>query len=322
MKQDYYNILGVDKNTSPEELKAAYRKKAKEHHPDKGGDAEQFKIINSAYETLSDPQKRREYDNPNQFSNFQGSPFGQEFNFDFDSIFNQFNFGGHRKQEFREDLDIRLTVDIPFKTIYQDKPLEIKYYKNTPCSKCNYTGVEESDDSADCLHCDGKGHSTKFGGNKTTCNYCHGSGKIHTKACSQCDGNKVESKLETITMDNVFILGEEPQRMAYRGSGHFSRYYPGRRGDLIILLNPIVDGKYLRQGVNLLHQLDIDYRTAIEGGEIEYTHLDDKIYKIRISEKSNKGTKLKMTGKGLLQRDKKTRGDLIIELSIIINYAI
>jgi molecular chaperone DnaJ len=312
--KDYYKILGVDKTSTADEIKSAYRKKAKESHPDKGGDPEQFKIINEAYETLSNPQKKKEYDNP--VSNRFNSPFG-DFAFNFEDIFNHFNF--NRRQEFREDLEIRVIVDIPFKNVYQDRPLSVNFYRNTPCPKCSYTGVEESSDSDDCLHCDSKGFSTK-NGSKVKCEYCHGSGKIHTKPCSHCDGNKVESKFESITLDNVFMFGDEVQNLVYRGSGHFSRYYPGKRGDLVLQLRPIHDDRYIRHENNLIYKMDIDYRDAINGGEVEYLHLDDKTYKIRIPERSNKGTKLKMSGKGMLNRDKKTRGDLIIDISIIINY--
>ncbi len=321
--KDYYKILGVDKSATQEQLKSAYRAKAKEHHPDKGGDAEVFKSINEAYETLSDSNKRSQYDNPNPFGNFSGggNPFGQgsPFGFDFGDIFSQFNSGNFR-QEFREDLDIRVSVEIQFKSIYQDKPLEVSYYKYVPCTKCNYTGVEDSSDSDECLHCDGKGHSTNRTGQRKSCEYCHGSGKIHTKQCSHCDGKKVESKFETLTLDNVFMLGEEAQKLVYRGSGHFSRYYPGKTGSLVIQLIPIVDRKYVRSGANLIYELDIDYKIAIEGGEIEYTHLDDKTYKVKIPAKSNKGSRLKMGGKGLLHRDKQHRGDLIFDICIVIKY--
>lgn len=307
--QNYYELLGVNKNSSEEEIKIAYRNKAKEHHPDKGGNVEKFKEIQSAYETLSDPKKRKLYDNP-QTSN----PFGN-FGFDFGDIFQQFNFRG--RQEFVEDLDIRVSVEVPFKNVYQNKPVDVNYYKHSPCSKCDGTGVEESEDSDECLHCGGIGHSKK---DNTKCNYCNGSGKIHTKQCTNCDGKKIETKLDTITIDNIFMMGDEPQRLAYRGNGHSSRYYPGKNGSVIITLYPTSTDKYIRQDVNLLYIFDIDYRIAIEGGEVEFTHLDDKTYKLKIPKKSNKGTKLKMTGKGLLHRDRKTRGDLIIELSIVINY--
>jgi molecular chaperone DnaJ len=314
---DLYDILGVDKNSTPDEIKKKYRDLAKQHHPDKGGDAEMFKKIQDAYDTLSNPQKKQQYDNPRQSQHFEFdmSDFFQGFGFGFDSNF------AHSGNPFqRENLDINLTHHIPLKHIYQDIKADISFIRQCPCGRCDGVGYEVSDDSVECLHCEGSGRQQRHGMN-IICDYCNGSGQIHSKKCSTCNGEKLKPKHDKVTVDNIFVLGVEPQTLTYRGYGNFSKH-KAKRGNLHITLMPENSKNYIRSGVNLLYVLDIDYRLAISGGEVEYKHLDDKTYKIKIPEKSNKGSKFKLSGKGMLNRDKTSRGDLIIELSLIIDYTI
>jgi molecular chaperone DnaJ len=314
MNRNLYEILGVDRSASQDDIKKAYKKKARETHPDTGGSEEEFKLVNEAYSLLSDPAKKQQYDNPQQH-------FRQEF--DMSDFFSQFGFGFDfgAQQGHYEDLDIHIQMNVPFTSIYQDKKVSVDFVRNVPCSTCDGTGVEESDDSVECLHCDGAGRMYR---NATVliCDYCHGNGKIHSKHCTSCRGEKIKPKQETITIDNIFVMGEEPQTIAYRSHGHFSKYYRGRKGSLHITLIPEVNPNYTRHGMNLIHTFEVDYRTAIKGGDVEYKHLDDKVYKISIPPKSNKGSKLKMSGKGLLYRDKVTRADLILDLSLVIDYSL
>jgi molecular chaperone DnaJ len=322
MSKNLYEILGIDRNATQDDIKKAYKKKARETHPDVGGSEEEFKLVNEAYSILSDPQKKNQYDNPRQ------QHFQQEF--DMSDFFSQFGFGdfggfgGFRSQQanqYHEDLDIYLSVDVPLTSIYQDKKVTVNFVRNVPCSSCDGSGVEESVDSAECLHCDGVG-KTRRNGALFECGYCHGNGKIHTAECSTCNGAKVKPKNESISIDNIFVMTDEPQTISYRNYGHFSKYYRGRKGTLHLTLVPEINPKYVRHGMNLIYELELDYRTVINGGDIEYKHLDDKVYKIAIPEKSNKSSKFKLGGKGLLYRDKVTRADLILEVSIIIDYTI
>jgi molecular chaperone DnaJ len=310
--ENFYNILGVDKNTSQDEIKKRYRELAKQHHPDRGGDGEMFKKIQEAYEVLSDPQKKQAYDNPRQSSHFQFdmSDFFQGFGFDF----------GFNDPHKKEDLDIHVSYNVPLTHIYQDIKADINFVRRVPCGTCDGIGYEPSSDSVDCLHCEGRGKQIRHG-MLINCDYCSGCGQIHSKTCSVCKGDKLKNKQESISIDNIFVLGDEPHRLSYRHYGHFSKH-GSRRGDLYITLVPEKNDSYIRHNSNLLYIMEIDYRLAMNGGEVEYKHLDDKTYKIKIPEKSNKGSKFKLSGKGMLNRDKSTRGDLIIELSIIIDYSI
>jgi molecular chaperone DnaJ len=312
--ENFYNILGVDKNTSQDEIKKKYRDLAKQHHPDRGGDGEMFKKVQEAYETLSDPQRKQAYDNPNQHHS--------HFEFDMSDFFQNFGFGdfGFSNPHKKENLDIHVTYNIPLANIYQDIKADIKFVRQVPCGTCDGIGYEQSSDSVDCLHCEGTGKQRRHG-MILNCDYCSGCGQIHSKACSTCNGEKLRNKQESIGIDNICTMGEEPQRLSYRHYGHFSKYGT-RRGDLYITLIPQQNPNYIRHNNNLLYIMDVDYRLAMNGGEVEYKHLDDKTYKIKIPEKSNKGSKFKLSGKGMLNRDKTTRGDLIIELSIIIDYSI
>lgn len=314
MNKNYYQILGIERNASPEEIKKAYKVKARQTHPDVGGNEEEFKLVNEAYSVLSDQQKKNTYDNPNQFHH-------NHFEFDMNDFFGGFGFGFNMRQEEFENLDIQTSVNVSLSDIYQDKKATVNFTRNVPCGKCDGTGVEESEESVECLHCDGSGRKRR-NGLLVECEYCQGHGSIHTAKCSSCKGEKLKPKNETLTVDNIFILGEEPRTLSYRFFGHFSKKNRGKRGNLIITLVPEVDERYTRIGTNLIYDMDIDYRTAITGGDIEYNHLDGKTYKIKVPEKSNKGSKFKLSGKGLLNRDKQTRGDLIINLSIIIDYSI
>jgi molecular chaperone DnaJ len=312
--ENFYDILGVDRNASHDEIKKKYRELAKQHHPDKGGDSETFKKVQEAYDTLSDSQKRQEYDNPRQQAH--------GFDFNVNDFFQSFGFGfGQNANPFQqENLDINITHKITLKNIYQDTKADIYFIRQVPCGTCDGIGYVASSDSVECLHCEGRGRIHRHG-MAILCDYCSGNGQIHSKKCNTCHGEKLKTKKDNVSVDNIFVLGDEPQRLSYRGYGNFSKH-TSRRGDLHITLVPEKNNSYARHGSNLLYTMEVDYRLAINGGEVEYKHLDDKTYKIKIPEKSNKGSKLKLSGKGMLNRDKVTRGDLIIELSIIIDYSI
>lgn len=309
-KKDFYQILGVNKKSSDEEIKKAYRKLAVKYHPDKNkGDKvseEKFKEISEAYETLSDPEKRQKYDNPNPFGNMN---FGN-MNSDYHDIFETFsrNFYGFG---FQENLDLKIIVTIKLKDIYLNNPINFKYTRIGICDKCRGTGSVY--DTDECIHCSGKGAV-----NNIRCRYCDGTGKVKTM-CPKCKGEKYAHVEEqgNINVQTSLLLRDE-LTLQQRGGGNYSKK-TGNVGNLIIITrledNPI----YMRDGYNIITNINVDLKTLINGGEYFYTHIDDKTYKININPKSNNGDKFKLKGKGLLN-DYKQRGDLILITNIKINY--
>jgi molecular chaperone DnaJ len=323
--KNYYKILGVDKNATETEIKKAYRQLAKKHHPDTNHTQDDtiFKEINEAFGIVGNEEERQKYDvHSPHGKNFQpgfGDPFshifggGGGFGFNpFDSLFRDiFN----RKEEFVENLDINVGVNITLKDIYNNNNISIKFKRNVKCDTCNFSGFDPNSESFECETCDGKGND-----GFTTCKYCSGTGKIHTGTCSKCDGEKVISKDEELAFSNSYSI--EASFMKYmRGMGHQSKYYPNRVGSLNIQANYIHDNRYIKEDHNLIYPLNLHFQLAIDGIDFEYEHLDDKKYSLKIPPKTKDGDMLRVGGKGLLI-DGKKRGDLLIKINIIIDYEI
>lgn len=334
--KNYYDILGVDKNASSIDIKAAYRKLAKEHHPDvnKNKDDSIFKNISEAYSVIGDDSEKEKYDihsihgknyqpgfnnpffhvniNGQDFNPFGGFGFGFNQNPFEDSFFRDiFN----RREEYPENLDINLGVNITLKDVYNNNNILIKFQHNVKCDNCNFTGFDPNSESFECDACDGKG-----GDGFTKCKYCSGTGKIHTGSCSKCNGEKVISKDEEFGFTNSYSIDKSFVKYI-RGLGHQSKHYSNKVGTLTIQGNYIHDDRYIREDVNLIFLLNLHYQYAIDGYNFEYIHLDDKKYSLKIPPKTKDGDLLRIPGKGLLVNQKQ-RGDLIIKINIIIDYNI
>jgi len=326
--KNYYQMLGVDKNASAEDIKKSYRKLAHQSHPDKNnGDDTKFKELNSAYSVLSS-DKKQEYDtrspHGNSYSpinNMFGGGSGFEFHFNGSDIFSQFfgkdspfnQFGGGFRQEFRENLDVNVNVIINLKQIYLNENLKVKYKKHHHCDKCDGTGFDRDGDSYTCEICNGTGRD-----NFKTCEYCRGVGKIYSGQCKTCLGEKVILKETEITMQNVAQLRNNI-RNAHRGYGHQSKCYREKVGNLI--LNIIVDrnDNYKITNNNELNKtINIHFEDAIKGSEIVDKHIDDTKIKIKLPEKTKNGDIIRIKNKGLLNNN--VRSDLFLKINIIIDY--
>lgn len=334
-KKNYYSILGVDKNSDDKDIKTAFRNLSKQHHPDKGGDAEKFKEINEAYTILSDTKQRNQYDlssshgknynpNSNPFEGF-GNPFGggftTDFGFNIDELLRQSGFRSNFRQEVYEDLDIELKIEIPLKDIYNNTPREFTYMRNSSCNTCNGTGEVKMQGHVNCHHCNGKGRIKNSNNTESICTNCGGTGKIDKKVCPDCNGNKVKLKKETLPLTNLFVLGDSARTIVYNGYGHKSKHYKDRAGKLILNLYPLGDNKYKKSGFDLHYTVQIDYKTAILGGNFEYEHLDGKTYSIKIPEKTNNKTKFALKEKGMMINQQGNRGNLFIEVELFIDYS-
>jgi len=337
LKKNYYQILGVNKDTPDADIKKAYRTLAKEHHPDatQNHDDSKFKEINEAFQVLGDTNAKAQYDsqspngknyNPNSFENMFHFTFGNGgpgFN-----PFGPFGFPGgspfddpifkdifNRKEEFVEYLDINHNVTITLKDVYNNVNMPIKFTHNVKCDHCNFTGFDPASDAYECDACDGKG-----GDGFTKCRFCNGTGKIHSGTCSKCKGEKVIPKEEEFAFSNTFSVDKSFQKYM-RGLGHQSKHYASKVGTLIINATYQDDARYKREGANLIFSLNLHFQHAIDGYDYEHEHLDGKKYSIKIPPKTKDGELLRISGKGLLLNNNQ-RGDLIVKINIIIDYEI
>lgn len=325
--KNYYDILGVNKNASDDEIKKVYRKLSKIHHPDinNTGNDEKFKEISSAYSVLSDYSKKQEYDvrspHGNSYTPFGGfgngfSGFRFDSNFQFNDMFSSF-FGGFnpfQSEEFRENLDINISTTINLKQIYLNDILKITYEKFIHCDKCNGTGFDTDSKSDICDVCDGTGkHNGKI------CEYCLGTGKIYSGKCNKCNGEKVILFENNINIQNVLQLRNN-NKGVYNGYGHQSIYYRDKIGKLILTINLDRNDDYTIENMyDLSKTIDIHFQDAIDRNEIYYKHIDDTNIKIKLPEKTKNGDTIKLKDHGLLKNDK-IRGDLYLKINIIIDY--
>ncbi len=265
---DYYNILGVNKNASQEDIKKAYRKKALEHHPDRGGDEIKFKEAAEAYETLSDENKRREYDTFGKRDNR-----GHSAGFNMNDIFSQFGdifggaFGGaftNQRQRRGNDLRVKLTLNL--EEIIAGVTKKVKYRRQSTCEPCGGRG---GTDVRSCPTCGGAGvrtvtQQTPFGTISQTigCNHCGGAGRFVQNRCSSCQGSGTTLKDETV--DIIVPKGvSDGINLNMKGYGNFVK--DGEPGDLHIIVEELPHSRYKRDGNNLFCDEWIEIPEAVLG---------------------------------------------------------
>lgn len=332
MSKDYYNILGIDKNASPDEIKKAFRKKAHEHHPDKGGDAEKFKELNEAHQILSNPQKKQQYDQfGSTFNQAGGGPggfsggFGEHgFNINMDDLGEMFGdfFGGQRQggTRSRRGNDIELALNIPFKDAIFGTEKEIQLTKNNACDHCNALGVEPGASIDTCKNCKGSGRVTKIQRTilgsmqvQTTCSTCAGDGKTFSKKCTKCTGTgvlrgpaKLKVKIPAGIDNNQSI------RLNAQGDAGLNN---ATSGDLYLLIRITPDLKFKRQNDTIYSTEHITFAQAALGDKIEVETLDGTI-KLKIPDGTQSSTQFKLRNHGVPHINRKTRGDHLVEIIV------
>lgn len=261
-----YEILGVDKTASADEIKKAYRKLSKEHHPDKGGNEDKFKEIASAYDTLSNPEKKQQYDTFGESGNpfgGAGNPFGG-----FEDFISQM-FGGNpmNRQRNKRGSDVTVTVQMSLMDIMVGADKKITYTKDSKCDSCNGKGGE---DVSKCGTCNGNGQTmramqTPIGYTHVaqTCHTCNGSGTIVKNPCNKCKGSGVFPKVETVDVHIPAGVANGMQ-LTMQGAGNSVRE-GGVNGDLQIRIQEIIDNKFKREGNNLHHEMWISISEAVLG---------------------------------------------------------
>jgi molecular chaperone DnaJ len=331
MNKDYYDVLGVPRNASKEEIKKAYYKLAHKHHPDKAkGEDKKFKEISEAYQILGDDKKRSEYDTYGRtFSGAQGEPggfsagdwdFGAQTTWDLNDIFENFFNGaagdsgrGGRKRRGR---DISIDLEISFEESIFGTERRVVLTKVGSCERCKGSGAEEGVGMEKCPACGGAGkvHETKksFFGAFTSvkeCDKCFGRGKIPSKKCPMCKGVGVAAKKEEVAIKiPAGIYDGEMIKM----SGTGEAVAGGITGDLYVKIHARPHHEFRREGNNLFMDIDVKISDAILGAEKEIKTLDGAI-KMKIPAGIDSGEILRVRGKGVPSGQGGARGDLMIK---------
>jgi len=304
--ENYYEILGVSENATPEEIKKAFRELAKKHHPDRGGNAEKFKKIVEAYRVLSDPKLKAEYDQKRKFQStftFNFDDFPSYFSQDFfgedllDIIENFFSFG--QKNEQRLDIYKDLVLDL--EKSYKGIKKEIIYERQILCQSCKGTGAENKK-LIICQACKGTGKTTYkskvwsgiFFEQKQKCSVCQGKGKIPEKICGQCQGKGLILKNERVIIEIPPKSGSQTIKLVNFGNQNQN----GQTGDLIINLKIVAHYPFEIINNNLFLNLEINFIDAIIGKQIEYDLFGKKI-KIEIPPGTNQDQIISLKGYGL-----------------------
>lgn len=342
-KRDYYEVLGVDKNASEEEIKKAYRKKAIQYHPDKNpGDKEaeeKFKEAAEAYDVLSDPQKRQRYDQfghagvggASQSGGFGGgmsmedifSQFGDIFGGHFGSFGGFGGFGGQRGgRRVNRGSDLRVKVKLSLKDIATGVEKKIKVKKYVACSHCHGTGAEGSDGTKTCDTCKGSGVVTRIANTilgqmqtQTTCPTCGGEGKVIVKKCTNCNGEGIVRDEEVITI-NIPAGVAEGMQLSMNGKGNAARQ-GGINGDLLILVEEEPHPELLRDENDLIYNLLLSFPQAALGGSVEVPTVDGKV-KVKIDPGTQPGKVLRLRNKGLPSVNGYGTGDLLVNVSVYV----
>ena len=313
-KKNYYDILGVDKKATPEQIKSAYRKLAMKYHPDRNqGDAaaaEKFKEINEANETLSDEQKRAAYDyeleHPGMggfgggFGGFEGG-FGG-FEDIFSNIFSGFGGGATRATQSAVGEDIQREMTLSFMDAAKGCKKTVSYTRNVPCENCRGTGAKNGTEYSTCGKCQGKGvvqqvQNTMFGRTirQSVCPDCGGSGRQIKEKCPDCKGKGYERKETTVTLDIPAGVNTNSY-MKKKGMGQAVQ--GGIPGDLIVVFRVEPHKIFVRDNFDLKIELPVSFKTAALGGTVKVPAIDET-FDFNIPEGTQSGQIFTIRGKGI-----------------------
>ena len=349
-KKDFYEVLGVSKTATDDELKKAYRKLAKKYHPDANPDnpkaAEaKFKEVNEAYETLSDPQKRRMHDQFGTADPSQGfgggGPFGGQggyysystsgfdrMDFDLGDIFSSFfggGFGGSRSSKRsngpRKGTDLRANVDITFEEAYLGVEKEISIYRNEECTVCKGNGAKPGTNPETYTICHGTGRITQVQRTilgqmqtQTTCTNCHGTGKVIKQPCENCKGKGTVGR-QAKRKIKIPAGIDNDQTIVLKGEGE-----PGERGgakgDLYIVVRIKKHSIFTRKGDKVLCNIPITITQATLGAELEIPMVDGSKEKYKIPEGTQNETSFTIRNKGFKAVNGSYQGDFVFTVQV------
>ncbi len=331
-KRDYYDVLGVQKNSSPEQIKAAYRKLAVKHHPDKNpGDKsseEKFKEASEAYHVLSDKERKQNYDNFGHaaFENGAGGrggfgnfDFSSHFSDIFEDFFGDFGGGGRgrrsRKSNFRGS-DLRYDLSITLEEAYNGKKKDIKFSTSEKCNTCNGGGSKPGHDVGSCSMCAGHGQVRSNQGFFTvqqTCPQCSGTGEEITNPCNNCggQGKKQASKRLSVTIPKGV---DDGTRIRLAGKGE-ARSRGAGSGDLYLFINIYSHDLFKRSDENLFFEYPVSIADAALGTSLEIPTIDGAKAKIKIPAGTQGGKQFRLKGKGMPYMRGSGNGDLYVQIN-------
>ena len=329
-KRDFYDVLGVNKNASPEVLKSAYRKLAVKHHPDKNpGDKsseDKFKEASEAYNILSDQEKKQNYDNfghaafeggggARQSGGFGGADFSDIF----EDFFGDFGGGGNskgRRNASNRGSDLRYDLSITLEEAYEGKKQDIKFSTTEKCTTCKGNGSKPGSSPDRCTTCGGNGKVRSNQGFFTvqqTCPQCAGSGEEITNPCNDCNGqgNKQASKKISVTIPKGV---DDGTRIRLAGKGEAGTK-GGESGDLYLFVNVHSHDLFKRSDENLFFEFPISIADAALGTTIEIPIIDGGKAKIKIPDGTQNGKQFRLKGKGMPYMRGSGNGDLYVQIN-------
>ena len=355
-KRDYYEVLGVAKDASADDIKKAYRKLAVKYHPDrhvndseaeKKAAEDKFKEAAEAYDVLSDTEKRAKYDRFGHAMDQQGFGGGgysygggmsmEDIFANFGDIFGDIFGGGGRgnwsggfegatggapRQRVNKGTDLRITVKVTLKDIMNGVEKKLKIPKMVACAHCNGTGAKDGTAFRTCSRCGGTGYvqsvqQTMFGAQRVqhTCPECNGEGKVITESCTYCNGTGVEKKDEIVSF-KIPAGVEDGMVLTLRGQGNAPRH-GGVNGDLLIVIQEEKDSELIRDGIDLIYNLMLDFPTAALGGSAEVPTVEGRA-RLKIVSGTQPGKVLRLRGKGLPKMNSSVRGDLLVNVMVYV----
>ncbi len=327
-KRDYYEVLGVEKGASKEEVKKAYRKLARKYHPDvnKEADAEdKFKEAKEAYETLSNPQKKAQYDQFGHTDPNQGFGGGAQDFGGFGDIFDMFfGGGGSRRRDPnapRQGADLQYTMSIAFEEAAFGKETDIEIPKEETCSTCHGDGAKPGTTPETCPHCHGAGQlneeqNTPFGRvvNRRVCHYCEGRGKIIKEKCATCHGAGKVKKRKKIHI-RIPAGVDEGQQIRVSGQGEPGEN-GGPSGDLYVVFHVKSHKFFERDGDDVYIEVPMNFAQVALGAEIEVPTLHGKVM-LKVPAGTQSGTKFRLKGKGIQNVRGYGQGDQHVTVKVL-----
>lgn len=322
MARDYYEVLGLKKGATDSEIKKAYRKLVMKHHPDKGGDEEKFKEIAEAYETLSNVEKKANYDIYGHAGRnmHHGRHPGGGFSggMTMEDLMNEFGFGaGFNRQREKRGHDISFNIKITLEDVFNGANKKFKYNRKAACTTCNGEG---GSGKTTCHGCGGRGFQvrqvrTPMGimNTQTQCQVCLGEGEVLTDTCGTCNGRGVDTKEEMVSVEIPRGITEQ-NTLQYAGMGNAIK--GGMPGSLFIKISLLSHEHFVRDGNDLKYNLKLTYPQLVLGDKVEIPTIEGNKIRVTVPKYSNIGDNLRISEKGLYLMNTENRGSMIIILDI------
>jgi molecular chaperone DnaJ len=339
--KDYYQILGVEKTATEDEIKNQYRKLAKKYHPDRYANAsdeerkeaeEKFKEISEAYDVLTNPEKKQKYEQTGSYDGFSFEGFGNTGMDDIDEMLNRFRggfnpfgggpfgggFGGFeaKKQQQQKPATIKLKLSLSIEDAYNGVKKRIRYKRFKPCKTCNASGLGKDGRIDVCPVCGGTGYEvlTQSNGWMTqqqmiTCRHCNGTGTKVINPCKDCNGTGRVVETEEIDV-NVPVGVANGAYIILKDMGNYAERNSSLIGDLMVMFEIKQDGKYQINGTDLITTAKIPILDCITGGEIELPFLNNEKVKVKIPMGTKHGDAVTVSGKGMMNTI--GRGKLVV----------